>query len=288
MRSGEAAKGGGTRPQSHCSHVPMNDSEPPFIIRLTAALLIVFGAGALVDIAASLFLHGKLSLNLGFAGIPIGRGLLMSRQSSRYSALILCGLALILTPGLVAWMGFSGKFRAFTHEQLWVSGIHVAITILICATVFFGLRSASARAWPWSDFGNQEQGQAWTTPLILIGVLFATLSALSDFRTEAAFRGLFPVQTYFEFRDASTGSRIKSVRFSSDGMSITSGRRDPLAPRISTSFISSSHDAGHAVEITGFSGRPFNITFTSAGYRPITYTLNSKSPREVMLNFQAP
>lgn len=264
----------------------MNDSGPPFIIRLTAALSIVLGAAAIVEIAVSLFFHSKLSINLGFVGIPIGRGLLMGRQSSRHWAIVLSGLALILTPGLVAWMGFSGQFRAFTHEQLWVGGIYVAITILICATVFFGLRSASARAWPWSDFGNQEQGQAWTTPLILIGVLFATLSAASDFMTEASFRSLFRVQTQFEFRDARTGERLKSVGYSSDGPTITSGRRDPLAPRISVSV--ANDPDGMTLELTGFSEKPFNTTFTAKGYRPITYTLNSKSPSEVTLDFQAP
>jgi len=161
--------------------------------------------------------------------------------------------------------------------------------ILVCGTIFFGLRSASARAWPWSDFGNVEQSQPWVTPLVLIGVLFATLSALRDFtteaKTEAFFRSLFPVQTQFEFRDARTGERLKSVAYSGDGLTTTSSRRDLFAPRTSFSFSKGSD--GMTAELTGFSGKPFNVTFTAEGYRPVTYTLNDKSPREVTLDFQA-
>lgn len=154
----------------------------------------------------------------------------------------------------------------------------------MCVTVFFGLRAPSVRAWFSAERANRIDGAGWTTPLVLVGALLTSASAIRDYVTETSIASFFPVHTRFEFRDASTGTPINSIGYSSDGLAFSKGRRDPSAPRLS--IATRGGNDGMSVELTGLSGRPVDVTFTSDGYLPSKYTLNAKSPDNVTLRFQ--
>lgn len=261
----------------------MNSNPPPLAVRAAAVLSIVFGTGSLVAMAVS-FSRGDFSLDLGFLGIPIGQGLLAGKRSARSWALALSGLGFLLIVYPVSWALFTGQFHAATSEDLWLNSAKLLIPLLVCATLFLGLRSAGVRAWFDADSFNRTEGIGWTAPLILVGAIFAIDSAKEDYITRKSLERLFPIHTKFEFRAANRDDPIKSIGYSSDALTPATGQRDPFAPRLSVSTTSSAH--GYAVKFSGRSVRPVEVTFTSEGYQPFKYTLNDKSPEVVTLAFQ--
>lgn len=233
--------------------------------------------------AASL-LRGSIWIDLGFLGIPLGRGLLEGKLRSRSWAMGLSGLGLVLICGITGWGIVSGEFRGVSREQLWLSGAYLVLSLLVCATVFFGLRTCSVRAWFSADSSDRSDSTGWVKPLVVVGLLFAAVFAIRESMMERSLAGLFAVHTRFEFRDASTGGPIHSVGYEIDGGHFSNGGRDSFAPRISTATTSAPE--GLVIKFTGVSGRPVQVTFTSEGYQPCPYTLGDQSPEELTLSFK--
>jgi hypothetical protein len=260
-----------------------SNTSPPPALRLAAALAIVFGSVSLVGMAASL-LRGNMVFDLGVLGIPIGRGLLEGKVWSRSWAMGLSGFGVVLIFVTVGWGVVSGEFRGVSREPLWLSGAYFCLSLLVCATVFFGLRTCSVRAWFSADSSDRSDSTGWVKPLVVVGILFAAVFAIRESMMERSLAGLFAVHTRFVFRDASTGGPIHSVGYAIDGGTYSNAERDPFAPRILVATTSAPQ--GLVIKLTGLSGRPVQVTFTSEGYQPCPYTLGDQSPEEVTLSFE--
>ena len=273
----------GTRTAGGCSRYPMARTQPPLVLRLAAILSIAFGTVSIVDMVA-MFFRGHLWLDFGFVGILIGRGLLMRRQSSRSWAITLSGIGLLFISAIASWGLYSGRLQFATREHLWLSGMSLLLLLLVCATIFFGLRSASVREWFRAESSERIDSFGWTAPLVLVSALFASASAIRDSIKETSLAGLFPVHTQFEFSDASTGGPIDFIGYSSEPPLFSTGQRAPLAPRIS--FGTATNSKGLLVKLGGLSGRPVDLTFTSKGYEPVKYKLDAKSPEKVTLSLR--
>jgi hypothetical protein len=256
--------------------------QPPEILRVIAALTIAYGATAIVTMAVSAF-RGPFSVDLGFLGIPIGRGLLAGRLRSHRWAIRLSGIGFLLSLFFsLSAFGVFGKYVSITDPSL--SAVPLYLVCLVCALTFFGLRSASVRAWLASDHAHRADGFRWTLPIALVGLLYSSTSAIQDHLKDTAIRGLFRVDTHFVFLDARTSAPLASISALSDVPEFPSDRRDPLAAQIQWAWIN--NNGGQEITLTGTSYRPIDFSFTSNGFTPSTYRLNNESPKKVTMKLQ--
>jgi len=100
----------------------------PMSVRLTAALFILGGLHAAVDMFLALF-NGDLHLNIGMVGLFIGVGLLRERRPWRTWALALIWIRLLATPistlmllsGDTWWRIFLfGRSLDYQSDGLWL------------------------------------------------------------------------------------------------------------------------------------------------------------------------
>lgn len=259
----------------------------PILLRLAAALCIFIGAEAIVEIIASL-LKGKLHIDFGFLGIPVGSGLLAGSSASRKWALWLTGIWLTVVSVTLAWQAISGFPNLKADRNLaiaWTLGSLMAIGV-----IFVSLRASSVRAWFDMEPVARQTEIGWKWPVLILGLVFSALFALREFARDAALektaRSVFGISTKFEFRDAKTGARLKSIGYSSRYPSFSSNDQSTLFnPRIS--WASWFDDEGIVVKLSGIAFGPADVAFDSDGYSPVSYTLSAQSPGTVVLDFQA-
>ena len=261
----------------------MNTSKPPFLLLLAAALAIVSGTESTVGMLAKL-LQGHLRIDLGCLGIPIGYGLLCGSQTARWWAIWVSALGFVIIAGGLAWGAYSGQFNQIATEDLWLGGMAWGMNLFICAIVFGALRTARVVAWFDDDSADRDRNLGWTATLVLIAILYTGEIALHDAAAGASLRRMFAVHTRFEFHEAGTGKGLMSVNWASDAFIFSSEGQDPLAPRLSVETGGS--EDGIFVLFHGISGRPFDVTFDSDGYRPVTYTFDKSPPREISLELR--
>jgi len=284
----------GEAPGAEKHELESSSEQPPMIIRIAAAICVVAGTWSLVNTITN-FLSGRFFLDLGFLAIPIGRGLLKGRSSSRMWAMILSGLFfVVLVAGLVALIS-----DALGWTELWKKNIGGPITtperiavaigfqfmLFSTAIVVFGLWTLRAREWCVRESGNERQfGTNWTLPLFLAALtpLAAVEVAeyLSDRSQKVFMRSLYHVDTEFEFRDSVSGNPVKRLSFSGVGANSS----DSFSPQIVSRFIDSA-EGGSGIRLSGISDRPLAVTFSTDGRKPISYTISKTSPSRVFLTF---
>lgn len=259
--------------------------QPPDVLRVIAALTIAYGAAAIVSTTVSPF-RGDFSVDLGFLGIPIGRGLLAGRHRSHWWAIRLSGIGFLISLFLsLSAFGVFGKnvsLASITDPSL--RAVPLCLDCVVCALIFFGLRSASVRAWLASDRAHRADGFRWTLPIALVGLLYSATSAIQDHLKDTAIRGLFRVDTHFVFLDAATSAPLASISALSDVSEFPGDRRDPLAAQIQWAWIN--HNGGQEITVTGTSYRPIDFSFTSNGFTSSTYRLSNDSPKIVTVKLQ--
>lgn len=252
------------------------NNQPPFILRFVAVLMIVSGGASIVQTVSSL-VNGRIYFDLVMICIPLGRGLLEGRQSSRFWTILLSGLGLLII-GIFCIKG------NVPQQSQWYYGGYGTLAVMNCAVAFFGLQMPSARTWFKNTSLALPDWSVWTAPLALAGVIVAIPWAMDDHLTKSTVHDLYPVKTRFEFRDVATGSPISLLGHTiSQTLIDGKGLRIPM---VRTVLSGTTKDKGLFLETNGVACAPVEFAFTSLGYKTDTFTLNKDTPREVLIELQ--
>ena len=234
-----------------------------FAIRVFACLLIFGGADSIVSTVYGLF-HDSLTVDFGFLGIFIGKGLLERRDFWRKLAVFLAWGGVVCSPIAGLLFAYSGS-----REPVELYGVKTDIVlpsyliyILLSACFAFSLwqRRVLSKQKVRDSFTTTGNGRnSWWTTISAIALLFSCVHYSEGYLLQRLLESIEHHEATLYVLDADTG---ESLNPTVGGPSMSSGQ---ILPKVSLGFRSSGDETTVAT-VSWIACRPITIHVSSEGY----------------------
>lgn len=243
------------------TEAPASPLEMPFILKVTAAILILSAAQSLVETAETLILH-KGRLNFGcLITLPLGWSML---RGARHAHVWLAVTAGIWLAGLLYWGLRSGLSNGDQQAVAAWKGFQIAVMLVLTVWLLLSLWTSRVRKWFCGSTFRRPSLGGWGLILLGAGILYETNAALA--RHQAELHQVFQVATTVSVTNGATGTALDHV-----ACSVSGGTE---FQRVSTSFRAN----GSQVRLTGTSDIPVSVMFEKDGFEPGFIILDARSP----------
>jgi len=260
-------------------------SLPPRHLCIAGALCIALGVGSVTEMTAAL-LGGRISIELGFVGIPIGYGILIGRASSRKWALFFAHLALLLTVVCVGWAGYdrwTGGGRMPPYPDSVAGGV---VLVLVAASSFY-VRSALTRSgqeeWFLAEKQETSAAKTLTWAVVAVAAFLHASEQTTEWWMQKTLAQVHPVHVRVAPYNAENGQGMKTLDLSGEVVNPTKQSVSKL-PRLTSKTFGG--DDGIQVAFDGVAAAPFQITLRADGFEDKTITLDRESQKVIRVPMQ--
>lgn len=259
----------------------MQTSSAPRCVQIAAALAITSGVGSVVSMTYAL-VCGRISIDMGFIGIPIGFGLLTGKSSSRFWAQ-LGSLLGLLAYGILFFVSLWRNTRSPTGfgavEQV-VLNLHLLLSAFACAFVFIALGWERSKVWFNQPQIDQRNPRTLGLIVVVVAGYLLISQAATDYLTIKTLQKLFYFETKVTPVDDQSGQPLSTI----SNESATSSKYDVL-PKIMVSYGFGAPNQCY-LEAKGIAAHPYVMKLSSPGYESATVAISNDSPREMSLRLK--